>query len=101
MREFKGPAPLHARSIVVDRRTVLVDSYNVDPRSENLNTEVMCVADDDEVARPLIESIEVHVQNAWRVDCDGRPPHNGPVVKSWGSGLDCSLSYLEPEAALL
>lgn len=78
MREFKGPAPLHAKSIVVDRRTVLVGSYNVDPRSQNLNTEVMCVADDDEVARQLLESIEVHVQNAWRVDCDGRPPHNEP-----------------------
>ncbi len=74
MREYKGPDSLHAKSVVVDGRVALVGSYNVDPRSANLNTEVMCVADDEEVARELLEAIDVHVRNAWRVDHNGRPP---------------------------
>ena len=74
IREFKGPDSLHAKSIVIDARIVLVGSYNVDPRSQNLNTEVMCMADDPETARDLLQSIDVHVRNAWRVDIDGRAP---------------------------
>ena len=74
MREYKGPDALHAKSVVVDGRVALVGSYNVDPRSANLNTEVMCVADDEEMARELLDAIDVHARNAWRVDRNGRPP---------------------------
>lgn len=65
VREYKGPNVLHAKSAVVDGRIVLVGSYNVDPRSANLNTEVMCATDDPDVAREVLESIEVHLRNAW------------------------------------
>lgn len=74
VREFKGPQSLHAKSVVIDGRIVLIGSYNVDPRSENLNTEVMCMANDEETARVLLDSIDVHIQNAWRIDGDGRLP---------------------------
>jgi phosphatidylserine/phosphatidylglycerophosphate/cardiolipin synthase-like enzyme len=74
VREYKGPDSLHAKSIIVDQRTVLVGSYNVDPRSHNLNTEVMCLANDEDVARRLLDLIEVHIRNAWRIDGDGRAP---------------------------
>jgi putative cardiolipin synthase len=95
MREYKGPHSLHAKSVVVDGRVALVGSYNVDPRSANLNTEVMCVADDEGVARELLEAIDVHAQNSWRVDRDGRPPRDerGPRVsiaksfRAWAARL--------------
>jgi len=96
MREYKGPHSLHAKSIVVDGRVALVGSYNVDPRSANLNTEVMCVADDEEVARELLEAIDVHAQNAWRVDRNGRPPREertpmrvsiAKSVRAWAARL--------------
>jgi putative cardiolipin synthase len=74
IREFKGPDSLHAKSIVIDDRIVLVGSYNVDPRSQNLNTEIMCMADDEETARDLLESIDADVRNAWRVGFDGSAP---------------------------
>jgi cardiolipin synthase C len=64
--EFKGPDTLHAKSIVIDGRIALVGSYNLDPRSENLNTEVMCVADNETIARQLLDAIDLHVRNAWR-----------------------------------
>ncbi|HEY6139988.1 MAG TPA: phosphatidylserine/phosphatidylglycerophosphate/cardiolipin synthase family protein [Thermoanaerobaculia bacterium] len=96
MREYKGPDALHAKSVVVDGRTALVGSYNVDPRSANLNTEVMAVAEDREVAREVLDAIEVHVQNAWRVDRHGRPPREerapmrvsiAKAVRAWAARL--------------
>ena len=65
VREYKGPDTLHAKSAVIDGRITLVGSYNVDPRSANLNTEVMCVAEDAQVARQLLTSIDAHLRNSW------------------------------------
>ena len=67
LREYKGPGMLHAKSMVVDGRTVLVGSYNVDPRSQNLNAEAMCIAEDEGAAQELLASIDEHVRNAWVV----------------------------------
>ena len=72
IREYKGPDMLHAKSAVIDGRIVLVGSYNIDPRSQNLNAEAMCVADDEELARELMASIDRHLQNAWTVRRNGR-----------------------------
>lgn len=72
VREYKGPDPLHAKTYVIDGRIVLVGSYNLDPRSQNLNSEVMCMVEDEELARELLESIDVHLANAWTVKRNGR-----------------------------
>ena len=66
-REYKGPDCLHAKSIIVDDRVVMIGSYNIDPRSQYLNTEVTCVAEDEELARELQASVDGHIENAWTV----------------------------------
>ena len=73
VHEYKGPDSLHAKSAVVDGRVVLVGSYNIDPRSQNLNSEVICVVDDEDIAAELRDSIDLHMRNAWKVDSNGRP----------------------------
>jgi cardiolipin synthase C len=73
IREYKGPDPLHAKSAVIDGKVVLIGSYNLDPRSQNLNTEVMCVVEDEALAQELLESIDLHLQNAWTIRGNGRP----------------------------
>ncbi|HEY6843297.1 MAG TPA: phospholipase D-like domain-containing protein, partial [Thermoanaerobaculia bacterium] len=82
IREFKGPDSLHAKSIVIDDHIALVGSYNIDPRSENLNNEMMCMADDAEAAQALLGAIDVHVRNAWQVDVDGRTDEEFPGERS-------------------
>jgi len=74
LREYRGPDTLHAKTLVIDGRTVLVGSYNIDPRSQNLNTEVMCVAEDETIARELLASIDRHIENAWTVAAHERHP---------------------------
>jgi phosphatidylserine/phosphatidylglycerophosphate/cardiolipin synthase-like enzyme len=74
LHEFKGPDILHAKSAVIDEKTILIGSYNIDPRSQNLNMEVMCAADDEGLAQELMESIGLHRANAWHITPAGALP---------------------------
>lgn len=67
IREYKGPDALHAKSAVIDGRVVLVGSYNLSHRSERLNAEAICVAEDEDLAREILASIDARTENAWNV----------------------------------
>ena len=60
---------LHAKSYVVDRRAAWIGSFNLDPRSQNLNTEVGLVIQDEEFARAVEASIlrDAAPENSWTV----------------------------------
>ena len=65
VREYKGPDMLHAKSAVIDGRVVLIGSYNLDYRSQNLDSEIVCIADDEQVAAKVLASMNEHMANAW------------------------------------
>ena len=44
---------LHAKTAVVDRRTVFIGSMNLDPRSALINTEIGLVIDSPQLAREV------------------------------------------------
>lgn len=58
---------LHAKSLVVDDRVAFIGSYNLDPRSENLNTEAGLLVEDPAFARALREEIDrdLRAENSW------------------------------------
>jgi len=60
---------LHAKTMVFDRKTVFVGSFNLDPRSENLNTEIGLLVESSELGRAVAESIAIDMSpgNAWQV----------------------------------
>jgi phosphatidylserine/phosphatidylglycerophosphate/cardiolipin synthase-like enzyme len=60
---------LHAKSLVVDGSIAFVGSYNLDPRSENLNTEVGLLIDDEAFAAELRREIEddMRPENSWTI----------------------------------
>lgn len=89
LREYKGPDMLHAKTAVVDGRVVMVGSYNLDPRSQNLNTEAICVAADEEVAREVLASIDAHLDNAWTVGSKSRAPREprSARFRAWAARL--------------
>lgn len=89
LREFKGPDTLHAKTLVIDGRLVLVGSYNIDPRSQNLNAEAMCVAEDEGVARELLAAIDAHLANSWVVAERHRriPVPRAWVIRAWAARL--------------
>ncbi len=93
-------ASLHAKAVVVDRRTVLVGSMNLDPRSEHLNTEMGLVIPDTDIAAQLVRLFDDVAHNSsYRIvqdehgqlrwiggsdkvpDADGREPGASPGLR--------------------
>lgn len=73
---FRGPsgsgsAGLHAKTFAFDRRIGFVGSYNLDPRSSKLNTEMGVLFNCPELAKRLPENTERDLtRNAYRVELD-------------------------------
>ena len=59
---------LHAKSMVIDDMTVYIGTFNLDPRSANLNTEVGILVDSKSLARQLTDAIERDIDpgNSWQ-----------------------------------
>ncbi len=72
---------LHAKSIVIDDRVVLIGSHNFDPRSDDLNTESGFIIHDVAAAIRVRQAIERNIApgNAWTIA--RRPPHGPKVVR--------------------
>lgn len=86
LREYRGPDALHAKTAVIDGRTVVIGSYNIDPRSENLNTEVLCVTEDRKTACDVLASVDSHLAHAWTVGARSERPakvSRAVSVRAW------------------
>jgi cardiolipin synthase C len=98
---FRGPsgsgsAGLHAKTFAFDRRIGFIGSYNLDPRSSKLNTEMGVLFDCPPLAKRLPETTERDLdRNAYRVELAG---HRLVWVTREG---DKQVRYnSEPEAGL-
>ena len=76
-RRFREPAGsstggLHAKTFAFDRKIGFIGSYNLDPRSNKLNTEMGVLFDCPELAKRLPEQTERELaRNTYRVELDG------------------------------
>lgn len=63
---------IHAKSMVVDKKTVYIGTFNFDPRSQNLNTEVGVIVQDENLAKNVQSAIETDMQaeNSWNAATD-------------------------------
>ena len=77
--EFKGPNTLHAKSAVLDNRVALIGSFNLDPRSQHLNTETAVVIEDEVTARQLARSIDAHKKLCVHLANPGSPTPDEPA----------------------
>ena len=68
---------IHAKSMVIDTKTVYIGTFNFDPRSENLNTEVGIIAQDENLAKSVQTSIETDMlsNNSWSAMHDNPDQH--------------------------
>jgi putative cardiolipin synthase len=68
-------AGLHSKTLVIDRKRVFIGSFNFDPRSADINTEMGVIIDSPGVAAELADIYERDIapENAWQVllDDDG------------------------------
>lgn len=63
---------LHAKTMVVDSSVAFIGTFNLDPRSENLNTEVGVIVRDATLARAVESAIETDMlpENSWNAASD-------------------------------
>lgn len=83
---------LHAKSMVIDGKIVFVGTFNLDPRSANLNTEVGLLVNSKELGRQLTESIErdIRPENSWQTTVEFNPDSEvsrGKRFKMWVSRI--------------
>lgn len=71
--EMTGTRCLHGKAAIIDEETVIIGSFNLDPRSEHLNTELAMVFTDRDRARDLLAELDGHLDQAVRIDRNGRP----------------------------
>ena len=74
---------IHAKSMVVDGKYAYIGTFNLDPRSANLNTEVGVLIKNAELSRKLSMSIErdMHPDNSWRITPESNPDYKSPWLK--------------------
>jgi putative cardiolipin synthase len=75
-RERRGlghsASSLHTKAFAVDRRYLFVGSFNFDPRSVDINTEMGIVVDSPELAAPAVDRLfQVLPSQAYRLRLDG------------------------------
>jgi phosphatidylserine/phosphatidylglycerophosphate/cardiolipin synthase-like enzyme len=91
-------ASLHAKSLVIDRRTVFIGSLNMDGRSKHFNSELGLVMRSPEIARQVTNLIDdISADGSYRLSLDA----SGHVVWSSGEGSEEKVWHSDPETTVM
>jgi len=73
--EYQPIFGLHAKSMVIDGKTTVIGTFNLDPRSANLNTECIVIVNSEQIARGVLDGMEEEFkpENAWETTVDFNP----------------------------
>ncbi|PKK90233.1 MAG: hypothetical protein CVV64_10935 [Candidatus Wallbacteria bacterium HGW-Wallbacteria-1] len=79
---MKGPNKLHAKVFVFDRQVSVIGTYNMDPMSEQINSEVAAMISDEQFSKDCAERIYKDMENSFRytIEIDS----NGNVKEKFG-----------------
>ena len=68
-RAGRSKASLHTKAFVIDSSLVAIGSFNVDPRSIALNTEIVILVESEELAARVLEYMDegIRPENSYRV----------------------------------
>ena len=74
---------LHAKSMVVDGKITVIGTFNLDPRSANLNTECITVINSKKITSSVLKGIEEEFkpENSWETTIDFNPDSKVSKVK--------------------
>lgn len=74
---------LHAKSMVVDGRITVIGTFNLDPRSANLNSECVTIIHDRNIAERVLEGMEVEFapENSWETTLNSNPDAKAGSLK--------------------
>lgn len=83
---------LHAKSMVIDSTIAVIGTFNLDPRSANLNTECFAIVYDRRIATGLFEAMQndMKPENAWETTSTFNPDEEAgwsKRIKVWFRGI--------------
>lgn len=96
--QYAASIGLHGKTIVVDDEITVIGSYNLDPRSANLNAECMAVVRSEELAAEVTKAIlaQCQPQNAWKITRDFNPDKKAGLSKR----IRCFFGHLVPKSLM-
>ena len=71
LMEYQGPHSLHGKALLIDQCLCLIGSYNLDPRSSHIDTELMLAIDSPALAGQLGASLDHSLEASLQVGPDG------------------------------
>lgn len=107
-------ATLHTKSFIVDDEEVFIGSFNFDPRSANINTELGVIIYDSDLARIYAELIDEALPSQtyevflnekgkvrWRTDQDGQEIiYDKEPETTWGQRFGAGFARILPKSQL-
>jgi len=86
--DYKPTFGLHAKSMIVDGKIAVIGTFNLDPRSANLNTECISVVYSTPIAQQVLKGINTEFlpENSWHTTLDFNPDSEVAAlkrVKTW------------------
>jgi phosphatidylserine/phosphatidylglycerophosphate/cardiolipin synthase-like enzyme len=74
---------LHSKTMLIDGEIAVVGSFNIDPRSVNLNTECLAIIRSPKMVQLLSRHLEEEMlpENAWRITENFNPDKEAPLKK--------------------
>jgi len=66
---------LHAKSMIIDNKITVIGTFNLDPRSANLNTECVVIVHSDKISRGVLKGMEEEFkpENSWETTLEYNP----------------------------
>lgn len=79
---------LHAKGMVIDGHITVIGTYNLDPRSANLNTECVTIIHSDKIAAGVLKGMQAEYkpENSWETTLQHNPDDeasNWKRAKTW------------------
>lgn len=76
---------LHAKTMVVDGHITVIGTFNLDPRSSNLNTECITIIHSDKIANSVQTKIEEELkpENSWETTLSYNPDNKAGIKKNF------------------
>ena len=73
--QYKPIFGLHAKSMVIDKKTTVIGTFNLDPRSANLNTECVTIIHSKKIAESVLLGMDAEFkpENSWRITLQFNP----------------------------
>lgn len=70
--KIKSGSSLHSKVLVFDEKITWIGSFNLDQRSNCLNTEIVAIFDNEDFAKKVCENINNDMESSWKVSFENQ-----------------------------